>query len=102
MHYKKAVVGFGIGLPDPLHQANLFISKAIKVRLAFAQQNDSKQGRFPDRISKKGSDPKSILSSFPFYARYSGFRKDHAVLKINYLKTNLGQTKDILKGKFLV
>lgn len=72
MHYKKAVVGFGIDLPDPLHQAKLFISKAIKFRLAFAKQNDSKEGRFPNRISKEeGSDPKSILSSFSFYARYS-------------------------------
>lgn len=103
MHYKKDVVGFGIDLPDPLHQAKLFISKAIKIRLAFVKQNDIKQERFPNRISKEeGSDPKVYLAHFLFMQDIQGIRKDHAVLKINQLKINFGQTKDILKGKILV
>lgn len=51
---------------------------------------------------KKVVTPKLYLAHFLFMQEIQGFRKDHTVLKINYLKSNFSQTKDKFKGRILV
>lgn len=51
---------------------------------------------------KKVVTSKLYLAHFLYTQEIQGFRKDHTVLKINYLKTNFGRTKVKLKGRILV
>lgn len=53
-------------------------------------------------FQKKVVTPKLYLAHFLFMQEIQGFRKGHTVLKINYLKSNFGQTKDKFKGRILV